>query len=207
MPELLSHYASVRFNELFATRPTERGSVCMGGTTIQSPRWHQSFMHTPLLDNRFDKQSYMFAGTKKQKTNASLPIAFQPFLDYVNAALCRNEKTKFNQVVINWYETGDDYVSPHSDCLIGMVEGSSIVVLSLVEGSSGGTAAAASPRTFRIQKRGPTNDNLYKHVDVKSRHGSVIQMCGRVQQKFRHGVPKTTEHCARRISITFRKYE
>lgn len=91
IPQLLSHYASVRFNQLFAKRPNERGSVCMAGKTVESPRWHQSFMNTPVLDSRFDKQSYMFAGTKKQRTNAPLPIEFRPFLDYVNATMCRDK--------------------------------------------------------------------------------------------------------------------
>lgn len=200
LPEYLTAYARMHYKSLFSLHPTQRGQVSMFSKNVVSHRWHQSFMNTPKYDARFFGKSYMFsAANKNESVNAPLPFPFEPFLTYMNSL--EPKSNPYNQVVINWYADGNDFIARHSDCTIGMQADSPIAVISLCE------SADDTPRLFQVLPKQSTPNSVYSRVDVTCRHGTIIKMCGNTQETFRHGVPKTRNGVsASRISITLRKY-
>jgi len=95
----------------------------------------------------------------------------------------------FNSVGLNLYRDGRDSVAPHNDHLNELVEGFPIALLSL-----GGT------RRMTIRAKEPPRRSL--HVDLEP--GSLLVMSYATQLHYTHGVPKTREPVAPRISVVFR---
>ncbi len=188
LPESLALYASEKYDMLFGLRPKHRGQIVLRGKTIESPRWHQSFLSTPIWNQSFEKYSYMFGG-KETDVSSAMPKEFQPFLDFLN----RGQTVPFNQVVINWYETGADYTAAHSDCELGMLEDAEIATLTLGE----------SNRPFRIREKGGEHFCL----EVICGHGTILTMFGDMQKCFLHEIPKQPKCSHSRISVTFRKFK
>jgi alkylated DNA repair dioxygenase AlkB len=197
LPDELAAYAHQNYPALFALHPTERGKVVMLHEEVESPRWHRSYLHLPARGISGD-YSYMYAG-KSGYDDVTLPPQFQGFLDYLNA---RETGDPYNQLLVNWYQDGADYIAPHSDCQAGMKPGAGIAVLSLYERD-------ADLRTLVLTTRkvpGAVNDTLYRKVRVKLPHGCIVTMHGAVQTHFRHSVPRDPAVRASRISMTFRKF-
>jgi len=191
LPENLKVYGKDQFAILFDLRPQERGKVIMRFGETESARWHKSYLETPAHDPDL-KYSYMFSGTDNANIRDPLPREFLPFFDYVN----RNGDG-YNQVVVNWYENGRDYIAQHSDCEVGMKKDANIVVISL-----------GDERIFKLvpKKHIRIKESEQRNFEILCGHGSIITMGGDTQKNFRHGVPKSDSK-APRISITFRKFE
>lgn len=106
-------------------------------------------------------------------------------LQYVNDKLA----SKFNGILVNMYENGDDYISKHSDDETGLDANAGVVSLSL-----------GAERKFRIREK-ETGQIL---VDVPTKEDEMIQMCGpNFQKKYTHEIPKQ-KNVGKRISFTFR---
>ncbi len=197
LSEELIDYATTNYQELFELHPAERGKVMVLFKEVDSPRWHRSYLRTPERDNSV-MMSYMYSGKTPYK-DTTLPIQFQPFLDYINE---QEEGDNYNQVIANWYANGKDYTPAHSDCQVGMKPNTGIAIASLCE-------EEWSPRELRFtpkKLKGIPNDNLFRHVKVEMKHGSIITMYGDTQKKFRHSIIKNQAIKASRISLTFRKF-
>ena len=95
----------------------------------------------------------------------------------------------FNSVGLNLYRDGKDSVAPHNDHLEVLVEGFPIALLSL-----GGT------RRMAIRAKKPPKAAF----DVDLAPGSLLLMSYETQIHYTHGVPKTKEAVAERISLAFR---
>ena len=202
-PEL-QQYTIDNFEQLFNLHPPNKGQIIMNkpdGLVWNSPRYHKCYGQTPAYDPKL-KYSYMFTGMDNQdQRNDPLPSLFQPYLDYLNSQC---DIDKYNQVVINWYASGEDYIANHSDCDIGMVDGYDIASITL------GSSTYCDSRYMRFQVIQKENHNLQnKSFCLPLKNGRIIRMCGKTQQEFRHGVPKCHEIIGdmRRIGITFRKFK
>lgn len=193
----LQEYSDMHYQELFELHPAERGKVVMYGKEVNSPRWHRSYLQIPN-QHITDKKSFMYSGRDFYQ-DLSLPSAFQVYLDFMN----KGEAThKFNQMIVNWYADGNDFIAAHSDCQIGMKPNAGISVISLNE-------VAGHFREMRFTAknlRDAENDYLHRHVKIAALQGTVITMHGDIQQKFRHKVPKAMGLQSSRISLTFRKF-
>lgn len=198
LSEDLLHYTKENYQDLFELHPQQRGKVVMfNDEECISPRWHRSYLHQPERKTA-QKHSYMYSGLEKFE-DLSLPKPFQKFLDFLNE---KEEKQPFNQVIVNWYENGKDYIAPHSDCEQGIIPNTGISIVTLCED-------AKMPRELRITPKNlksETNDNLYKHLKIKLEHGCIITMFGDTQKKFKHSIPKAFDNQTSRISLTFRKF-
>ena len=109
-------------------------------------------------------------------------------LEAARAVVARTE-VPFNSVGLNLYRDGRDSVAPHNDHLDVLVEGSPIALLSL-----GGT------RRMTIRAKEPPRRVL--HVDLAP--GSLLLMSYATQIHYDHGIPKTKDAVAERISLAFR---
>ncbi len=192
----LIDYATKNYQTLFAIHPIQKGKVVLYDQEFESPRWHRSYLHQPKREQ--GKTSYMYSGIEPYEELA-LPLPFQPFLDFLNAT---EETNKYNQVIVNWYANGNDYIKPHSDCQIGMATNVSIVIITLCEDET-------KPRELILKSKNlknEMNDNLYSSVKIKLEHACIVTMHGDTQTKFRHGVSKALDNHTSRISLTFRKF-
>ncbi|HUM53002.1 MAG TPA: alpha-ketoglutarate-dependent dioxygenase AlkB [Chitinophagales bacterium] len=195
----LINYSQNQYRSLFNLHPNERGKVVMHDEEVQSPRWHKSYMHTPMLNLIHAKKSYMYSGKELIGNDLSLPNLFQPFLDFINKTE-RNDQ--YNQVIVNWYLNGQDYIAAHSDCQIDMKPNAEISIITLCEQEEHFRELRFTPKKIN----GTENDAIYNHVKIATIHGSIITMHGDTQNKFRHKIPKALDIDTSRISITCRKF-
>lgn len=126
-------------------------------------------------------KSYMF---NNQQSN--IPEELVDLLTFA-----RTIDNTFNNIYINWYKDGNDYIDPHSDCVSGLEPGSFILIVNFNEGEY--------CRTFKIQyKEFPEN---YKEILLEN--GLAILLGSEEQTKYRHWVDKENTKEGR-ISVTFR---
>ncbi len=194
----LFNYSKENYKELFNLHPDERGKVIMFDQEITSPRWHRSYLYQPKY-NPTRKRSYMYSGLNEYE-DLTLPYQFQVYLDFMN----KNENLdKFNQIIVNWYKDGNDFIAPHTDCIKDLIPNSEISIITLCEDEN-------NPRELRfkpIKLKNEINDNLYNQVKIKLKNGCIISMYGETQLKFKHSIPKNLNNSTSRISLTFRKYK
>jgi len=107
-----------------------------------------------------------------------LPVEFDQFLEFA-----RSIDERFNQVIVNWYDGGLDYIAPHKDCPHGLIENAPIMMINLCE---------SDDRVFMVQ-----------HKFIPLENGTYIIM----RENYTHGVPKNQKSIGRRMSISFRCVE
>lgn len=198
LSEELLDYSRKNYEQLFALHPQERGKVVLYGDEIASQRWHKSYLNTPLLSQAHHNKSYMFAGKENYKFTP-LPALLQVYLDELNKT---ESKDKYNQAIVNWYANGNDYIAAHSDCQLFMKPQASIAILSLYENENDFRELIFKPKKTTDFE----NDFIYPEFKIAALQGSIINMHGDLQQKFRHKIPKAPCILTSRISVTFRKF-
>lgn len=198
LSEELIEYTKDQYQKLFQLRPIERGKVVIHDQETQSSRWHRSYLNTPLHNANYENRSYMYSG-KDPSDDASLPELFQPYLDFSNKEKCEDE---YNQVIINWYLNGNDYIAAHSDCQMHMKPNAGIALITLCEKEEDFRELQFTPKKTSLTE----NDFIYNRLKISALNGSIITMYGDTQNKFRHKVPKSAHINTSRISITLRKF-
>lgn len=142
-------------------------------------RKYKSYGVSPKFNPK-TKKSYMF--TEKTK---GVPLLLKPLLGMAKAI-----DPRFNNVYVNWYDSGDNDIKPHSDCTAGMVEDSKILIVNVNEGNY--------ERIFNLATK--TGD-MFDSIVLEN--GLGILLDSREQEHYRHWVPVSTTKEGR-ISVTFR---
>lgn len=200
LPDDLKKYAIDNFSQMFDLHPTERHNIILRMEQVEVYRWQQSYLKSPQLYDQdvLKKKSYMFSGFDTSNNNIELPEQFKIFYDYI----IRTQNDRYNQVVANWYKTGQDYIAYHSDCEIGMIPNSEITTISIYENEND----TGKYRTISFVPKDGV-DSIYDKINIVDKHGLVITMCGDIQSNFRHGIEKTEGDVLPRISLSFRQYQ
>jgi len=163
---------------------------CLHPEEYGEARYMGKIVKTPRWQQNYCRP-YFYSGMMHEAL--SLPEEFQPFLAWANTLYT---EWTFNQVLINWYLDGSHYISKHSDNEKQIVPLSPIVSLSL-----------GQSRCFRVRRK--EDDAVTLEVDMPDR--TYLAMCGAMQQRFLHEVPKVTGAkgygMSRRINITFRVFQ
>lgn len=199
LPHSLIKYGEDNYEKMFNLHPQDKHKIIMGKEEKSVHRWQQSYLKTPphteeLLENR----SYMYSGYDMTKNNDELPKYFQKYYDFMV------QKNKaYNQVVVNWYQDGNDFIAYHANCESGMIPDAEIATISLYgiiddEDSS-------LYRTFSVIPKDTNVDHLYEKVNILARNGTIITMCGATQKDFKHGIEKEDQWVQSMISICFRQ--
>jgi alkylated DNA repair dioxygenase AlkB len=185
----LQTYAEQNFDVLFDLQPREPNQVYVRGANRDVHRRYKSYLKSPKW-NKHLEHSYMFSkvsgagenpsGADLSDADQSLPDEFKPFHNFMN-----QEENKYDQVIANWYKTGEDYIAFHADCEEGMKNNADISVLSINKDGHAGNF-----RTFVIKPKGTTEDSVHDYVFIKMKHGCVVTMGGDCQKKFRHSIPR-----------------
>lgn len=201
LPQKLIEYGAQQFDTLFNMHPDEKHNIISKeGENMQVFRWQKSYGKTPEYDKSdeyFKTHFYMYSGLDTSKNNDVLPQLFAPFFEYIKSI-----DERYNQVVINWYDS-DDHIAFHRDCQRNMMVDVPILVLTLT------LASEESLRNFDIipfELNPESVELLYKNVSIPSKHGMLLKMCGEFQTEFRHGI-KQKLNSGKRISMSFRAFE
>lgn len=126
-------------------------------------------------------KSYMFNNSQKE-----IPKQLENLL-----AFAKTLDSNINNVYVNWYKDGEDWIEPHSDCTKSLVEGSKIIILNLNEGEY--------RRTFKVKNKNNPRDS----IEIILGDGMYLVMSAQEQTNYHHWVDKEDTKEGR-ISITFR---
>lgn len=103
----------------------------------------------------------------------------------------KHSKKNYEQLLINWYLNGDDYISPHWDKNIK--EGTEIYSFSF-----------GQRRRFIITSR--DKQNKFK-LEIPLKNNTCVIMGGDMQKFYKHGVPKQKAATGCRINVTLRIFK
>lgn len=197
IPDNLKEYGLKNFNKMFMYHPIEKGKIIRNGLEKISDRYHISYLNTPIYDGSND--NYMYSGLFDIDNNKELPKEFQKYYEYI-----QSQDFKYNQVIVNWFEDGNNYIPNHVDCNKSMVDNYKIMMLTL---NKTGDNKMKKYRKIVIKSRGKYQQNcLYDKLCIILKHGMLLEMCGLTNKYFRHGIPKIIdENIDPRISLSFRQ--
>lgn len=117
------------------------------------------------------------------------PKAWNPLLNYLRDELEKISGIRFNSVLLNWYRSGDDHISWHTDAEKEL--GKNPIIASINFGAT---------RRFLLRR----NDNHQEKIEIKLEHGSLLIMQGALQHHWQHSVPKEKRVKDSRFNLTFR---
>jgi len=178
----LPHGLAFDFDQAWEQKPTERGTLMMHGTRVTIPCWNQSFL-----------RPYFFSG--KLHPPAPMSEVFVPLYEWSRSAFPSDHE--FNQMLVNWYQDGNDYIGAHSDAERDILPDSSILSISF-----------GQERTFRVRKKDASKTIV---TDILMPDRSFVVMGGAMQSGYTHEVPKVNgqkgQRMKRRINVTFRSFQ
>lgn len=135
----------------------------------------------------FSNESIGYKYSNKLMTSQPLTESLEQLLNEMNEIY----HSKFNGILINKYQNGDDYISPHSDSEDGLDDDVGVIALCYGE-----------ERIFRIRSK---KNKQVLHDEITT-HGSILQMGGFFQTLYTHEIPVQKEISGIRYSFTFRKH-
>jgi alkylated DNA repair dioxygenase AlkB len=155
-------------------------------------KWNQDYIKMFGKTHRVPRLTAWYGDRNKTYTYSGISMTSKPW----NAELLEIKKKveqyanfNFNSVLLNFYRSGNDSNSWHSDDekelgyqpIIGSV-------------SLGGT------RKFRLRNK----KNKKTTYNIELDKGSLLIMSGKTQQYWEHQIPKTKKIVSERINLTFR---
>ena len=200
IPEELKMYGMENFDKLFNMKPEKRHKIIKKGTgeNMEVFRWQKSYLKTPNYDEKdeYFKTHYYMYSSKDDLCNDELPEEYVKFYEYVKSI-----DERYNNVVINWYNP-EDYIDLHRDCQRMLKKDVPIIIVTLMCERDVYRELDIIP----YEKNDKSVIALNSNVKVEMRNGSMIKMCGKTQDEFRHGMKasESNEKNMRRISISFR---
>ena len=134
----------------------------------------------------FSDESIGYRYSNQISRSKSMTPALSELLEQIN----RIFGAEYNGILVNKYNTGEDYISAHSDNEVNL-DDSGVVAISY-----------GATRKFRIR------DKKTKKIvgDFPMVSYSMLQMGGKFQKEFTHEIPVEKKVKDARISFTFRKH-
>ena len=172
-------FTNEMYKKLWNLRPDKPSKVKLFGKEFNTPRLHCSY-----------GIRYLFNGSDTHIE--TIPNIIKPILEWANNREKElNRNTNFNQVLINWYRDGNDYIGWHSDNEKQIKLNSSIYTISL-----------GITRKFKIK-----SNNKDEKLDFLLNNNSYFVMGGEFQRYYKHHIPKSKKIKDSRISITLRNLD
>lgn len=184
--EQLSKYVcNFDFDKIWNGHPSDFTTIKIMGKDTKTPRWSQNY-----------GQDYFYSGIIHKAKPITIPF-FQTLLNFVNFHSLyfkfRKSNEEFKQILVNWYESGDHYIGPHSDSESQLVKNSPIYSFSF-----------GNERDFVVKSK----NNNERYV-FKMNNCSLLIMGGEMQKFYNHSVPKRKikSNFTKRINVTFRLFQ
>lgn len=158
-------------------------------TNIQ---WHQDTIKMYGKEHLLPRVSAWYGDNDKPYTYSGItlqPSAWTDRLNFLRDELACICKRRFNSVLLNWYRTGEDHISWHTDAEPEL--GVNPMIASVNFGAS---------RRFLLRLK----DDHATKLEIPLHHGSVLVMAGALQHHWQHSVPKQKKITQSRINLTFR---
>lgn len=127
---------------------------------------------------------YTYSGIQLQ------PKPWNTMLSWIRGELLKVSCHDFNSVLLNWYRSGEDHISWHTDAEPEL--GKNPIIASVNFGAS---------RRFLLRRI----DDHQTKIEIPLHHGSLLIMSGALQHHWQHSVPKQSKVKDSRINMTFRK--
>lgn len=190
LPETM--LSDISFDQLWGLHPPKKSDIVMHQKDIPAHRYLKSYMSTPSLEMvDLTKSSYMFSGTEGPESGET-PKVLTTLLQHVNEKFGYN----YNQIVVNWYENGNDYIPPHSDWMPNKTCAFPVTMITLCE-----------PTGIRELCLDPVCDFISGVPRIVLINGTIVTLGGMTNTYFHHGIPKDSTVSGRRIGITFRSFD
>jgi alkylated DNA repair dioxygenase AlkB len=168
------------FDTLWSVHPDNYNQIKIYNKLVDMPRYTETYL-----------KNYIYSNVEHKAK--PLPQEFKPFFECANKL---DSTVDYNQVLVNWYENGNHYISAHCDDEKQLIDEHPIISISL-----------GAERVFRIRDK--ETKKIVKDIVMKD--GTYLIMGGKMQHRFTHEVPKITgnvgEKTGKRINITFRKFK
>ncbi|CAG8772381.1 24054_t:CDS:1, partial [Gigaspora margarita] len=132
--------------------------------------------------------AYHYSGTSAKVDSNDYPPSIKIIKEKIESIL----NAKFNFVLLNWYQNGNEYIGEHLDSEKGLVPQGIIASVSF-----------GTQRTFIFKNK---SDKKLKHKLILE-NGSMLIMKGTTQQFWKHTIPKEKKIKDGRISLTFRQLQ
>lgn len=165
-----------KFQQLLDLKPSTRGKVVLFNKEIDVPRWQQSF-----------GTDYWFSGLNHNAEKITNQY-MKDLLQFVQS----HSGEPYEQILVNWYLDGREYIGAHSDDESQLVKNSAIYSFSF-----------GSKRDFIITSKKDKNFRLA----IPLKNNDIIIMGGEMQKYYKHSVPKRLRITEPRINITMRLYD
>ncbi len=156
----------------------EESCVIIRGKKINIPRKQVSYGDENL--------SYSFAGNISKTINWNKDDTVCKVIKNIKKRIESQTMQKFNYVLINRYDDGNNYIGYHHDKDKDLKKGSSIIGVSL-----------GSEREMLFKR-----DKTVHKYSLK--HGSMIEIKWNTNKNWKHSIPKRKKIKDPRISLTFR---
>lgn len=154
--------------------------------------WHQDTIKMYGKEHRLPRVSAWYGDSDRPYTYSGITLQPKTWTDKLNQLRDELEKIckrRFNSVLCNWYRSGEDHISWHTDAEKEL--GKNPMIASVNFGES---------RRFLLR----LTDNHDVKVEIPLHHGSVLVMAGELQHHWQHSVPKQKKVKFSRINLTFR---
>lgn len=191
----------INFYKLYAER--EGGSTDIINNTdsnFSANRIYKTYGTIPRFEA--DKYTYMYGDLEKR--DKCYATEDNPFVEKI----VKHFDYKYNNAIVNWYESGDNYIPFHKDCEKQMTTSKEIAIVSFTPELYSEYDMRTDVRTLVFKCDNTTskmNNKImkYKQVNVKATNGSVVVMGGDTNTYYRHGVQRHITSQPR-ISISMR---
>ena len=154
--------------------------------------WKKDFIKMFGKSHPIPRLSAWYGDEKKTYTYSGITMTPLPWTKEIIAVKSKIEiysKIKFNSVLLNFYRSGSDSVSWHSDDEKELGEEPII-----------GSVSFGGIRKFRLRNK---EDKKLIH-SYELENGSLLFMKGKTQKYWEHEIPKTNKKVSGRINLTFR---
>ncbi|WP_168526853.1 alpha-ketoglutarate-dependent dioxygenase AlkB [Acinetobacter sp. A3] len=155
-------------------------------------QWHQDTIKMYGKSHTLPRISAWYGDTGKAYKYSGILLHPNPWnsaLLWMKQQLATVCDTPFNSVLLNWYRSGQDYISWHTDAEKEL--GLNPTIASLNFGES---------RRFLLRR----NDDHEDKIEIRLAHGDLLIMYGELQHFWQHSVPKQAKIKDGRLNMTFR---
>ena len=195
IPEIILLNCTENFENIWNLHPKSKSSIIMHESDIDAHRYMQSYMSTPPFEKvDLKRSSYMFSGLDGVE-KIDVPTPFKKLLEYVNMKYGHN----YNQIVVNWYENGKDYLPMHSDWTEDKSKPFEVTMITLCE-------ITGIRDLILLKKREFERLGCADHHSFKLSNGTLITLGGMTNTYYGHGINYDKDITGRRIGITFRHF-
>lgn len=179
-------------NDRYPALGTDWHQVDVSQVQWQTIPWRQDVVRMFGKQHPLPRLSSWHGDSDRPYTYSGLtlqPQPWNPVLDWLRDQLEGVSGIRFNSVLLNWYRSGQDHISWHTDAEPEL--GANPTIASVNFGAT---------RRFLLRR----NDDPQHKIELLLPHGALLIMSGALQHHWQHSVPRQARVHDSRLNLTFR---